>query len=149
MSQNFQRFFKNLDFSAVCAHARHYHGVSALEILGESWLAENSGLTQKQLFSRLRREYAPTFSHKKISEFYEILTQYEDPLENLDNLEDGKCCAKYPEILGEADSRELAQRLKISIRRAQQLIKKRKTAIVHTHSGKPAQLELFDLRGDA
>jgi hypothetical protein len=138
-AQNFAKFFKNLDFSEICAHARHYHGATASEILGISWIYDHTGKTVGQLASALRREYGKNVVQ---SIFYEETSP--DPLEVLEAAEEARRAeaeAAAELLLGEADSARLAARLGVTRRRAQQKIAARRRALLAAAAGE-GQLEL-------
>jgi hypothetical protein len=148
MAQNqFCGFFTRLDFYSISAHARLVHGARPEEILGEAWLAEAGGLTEQQLFSRLRREYFSPFSQKTLSEMSDIFDRVESPLEILENLESktqDDVDDFIERLFGEVDSKKLAARLGVGVRRAQQLIAARRAAVLAAAAGREQlQLEIF------
>jgi hypothetical protein len=137
---DFQKFFKNLDFSEVCAHARHYHGATPSEILGISWIYDQSGKNFSQLASALRREYG---KYAVQSECYEDSPP--DPLEVLEAAEGlgarVAAEARAEVLLGDVDSARLAAHLRVGRRRAQQRIAARRAQLRAAATGR-GQLEL-------
>ncbi|WCE94367.1 hypothetical protein [Acidithiobacillus ferriphilus] len=130
---NFMQLFNHIDFARVCRHARRFHGVLPQEIVGESWIYQHLGKTEGQLRSSLRRELNPEFSTEKLNAYAAIQSQGKDPLELLVELEDEIDRQKKQEndevMQGERDTARLAEALRVSRRRAQQIVRRRREQI--------------------
>ena len=145
--ENFRHLFQLFDFNHVCSHARRFHGVFPEEIAGESWIYQHLGKTEGQLRSALRREFKPEFSAEKLNSYAATQSQGKDPLDLLVELEDEIDRQKKQENdndQGEAelDTARLAEALRVSRRRAQQIVRRRREQIL----APGGQAELFGLR---